>query len=58
MLPTAGRDLSRRSVLRGGAAVGAALLGGALLLLWPEAELLPQVAGSSDGAALSVSGAF
>jgi multiple sugar transport system substrate-binding protein len=31
VLPTAGRDRSRRSVLRGGVTLGAALLGGALL---------------------------
>ncbi|MFP2925805.1 hypothetical protein ACLESO_11420 [Pyxidicoccus sp. 3LG] len=37
---------------------GAAALGGALLLLWPEADTLPLASVSPDGATLGVSGAF
>lgn len=37
---------------------GAALLGGALLLMWPQAEALPMAALSPDGAAIGVAGGF
>ncbi|WNG36707.1 caspase family protein [Archangium violaceum] len=37
---------------------GAVALGGALLLLWPEAETVPQLSMGPDGAVLGIAGAF
>jgi hypothetical protein len=51
------RGLNTRSGLLYGLG-GAAVLGGTLLLLWPEAEALPMAAASPDGAALGVAGEF
>ena len=59
---TASRNRRIRSLnTRGGLLYGlggAAALGGALLLLWPQGETVPLATASPDGAALGVAGAF
>lgn len=51
------RSLNSRSTLLYGLG-GAAVLGGTLLLLWPEAEALPMAAISPDGATFGIAGGF
>ena len=51
------RSLNTRSGVLYGLG-GAAALGGALLLLWPEGDTIPLTTASPDGAALGVAGEF